>query len=71
VSYDVLRSSAAADFMGATCVASGQSGLTASDPVLPPPPGQLHAYLVRVSNGCGDTLGADSTGAARSGADCP
>ena len=57
--YDVLRSSVAADFASATCVASDSTQLTASDPT---PTKGLSFYLVRVKNGCGSTAGQASTG---------
>jgi hypothetical protein len=68
VTYDLLRSTSAADFLQAVCVASGQSGTSTTDASVPAP---LLFYLVRAKNSCGGTLGTTSDGTPRSGAICP
>ena len=69
VAYDLLRGGSP-DFGTATCVASDESGTSASDATVPPP-GQTWFYLVRVRNSCGQTLGAASNGSPRTAAACP
>jgi subtilisin family serine protease len=68
VTYDLLRSTAAADFTAATCVASGLTSTTATDP--DPAPGIFY-YLVRANNGCGQSLGMTGAGQPRGGTGCP
>jgi hypothetical protein len=69
--YDVLRSTDTGDFSLADCVA-GDLVLTAASDVTEPPTGQVYAYLIRVRNGCGQSLGQDSAGVPRSSAAvCP
>ena len=67
VTYDLLRNSAAEDFTTATCVASGLTATTASDPA---PTSGIVYYLVRASNACGESLGLSSVDLPRSGATC-
>lgn len=70
VKYDVLRNGAPSDFSTATCLASDTSLTVMSDPT-DPSPGDGYYYLIRVRNGCGETLGIDSGGAPRPpGASC-
>jgi hypothetical protein len=68
--YDLLRSPEAAGFVGAGCIESGQTDLVATD-AASPPPGGLYAYLVRVLNPCGNSLGRFSSGAPRVAPTCP
>ena len=67
VTYDLLRNSAAEDFTTATCVASGLTATTASDPATT---SGIVYYLVRSSNACGESLGLSSADLPRSGASC-
>jgi subtilisin family serine protease len=66
--YDVLRSSQPGDFSAAACLAGGMGGFTVQDDGIP---SGMFSYLIRVRNGCGETLGLDSAGAPRAGAPCP
>ena len=50
------------------CVESNDTDLNAIDPSSP---AAIFYYLVRSENGCGGNLGTDSTGAPRSGVNCP
>jgi hypothetical protein len=59
VTYDVLRSLSASDFTSATCI-TYDTGLTVMTDPTDPSPGDAYHYLVRVRNGCGETLGFDS-----------
>ena len=68
VTYDLLRSAAAGDFTAATCVASGLTATTASDPS---PDSGIVYYLVRANNACGQSLGLSGAGLPRSGSGCP
>jgi hypothetical protein len=68
VRYDLLRSTAAGDFLAADCLVSGTTATSASDPAIP---GRALFYLVRAKNACGGTLGTDSDGKLRAGASCP
>lgn len=71
VSYDVLRADAPDGFAAAACVAADAASTVATDGSLPGP-GELFAYLVRVRNACGATLGEASPGVdPRAGASCP
>ena len=74
VSYDVLRSSDPADFVGpAVCAVTDTSQTGALDPMLPPD-GLVFYYLVRAENGCPGgqgSLGSSSDGTPRSGRTCP
>jgi len=67
--YDLLRSGRAHDFFAAVCAATDVSGTSVSE-TSSPPAGSGYYYLVRVENACGGTLGSESEGAARTGADC-
>ena len=67
VTYDLLRNSAAEEFATATCVASGLTTTTASDPA---PASGIVYYLVRASNACGESLGLSSADLPRSGTTC-
>lgn len=64
VSYELLRSTDAADFTGAPCAESDIAGTTTIDTTMPAP-GELLSYLVRSVNGCGLGLAADSSGGPR------
>jgi uncharacterized repeat protein (TIGR01451 family) len=68
VSYDLLRSAVKGDFSAATCVVTGQTGLTAADATTPT---QIFYYLVRSRNVCGGNLGVASNGTPRTGISCP
>jgi uncharacterized repeat protein (TIGR01451 family) len=57
VTYDFLRSSSAADFSEAACLASAQSQPQAEVTEVPPP-GTVFFYRVRVRNACGVTPGS-------------
>jgi N-acetylneuraminic acid mutarotase len=74
LSYDLLRSGSASDFVDATaCVASDAETFQAVDPETPPL-GGMFAYLVRAQNRCpgGEgSLGTDSNGVPRTGRPCP
>jgi hypothetical protein len=70
VAYDVLRSDDLSTFSAATCLESDQSDTTALDSV-PPAPGAVFGYLVRIENGCGSNMGADSAGNPHAGPSCP
>lgn len=67
VVYDVLRSPAPDGFLAGVCVASGVPFLGIGDAQVP---AHVFFYLVRAKNGCGGTLGTDSSGTPNSGADC-
>jgi len=69
ISYEVLRSSEASDFTGASCVGSRLGGLTLEDTTAPISGEVLH-YLVRGVNECGTGLGTDSGGEPRAAASC-
>jgi hypothetical protein len=70
VTYDVLRNDSPSDFTTASCLTSDTSLNVMSDPT-DPSPGAGYYYLIRVRNGCGDTLGVDSAGEPRPpGASC-
>lgn len=76
VSYDVLRSTVAADFTGSICLATGIGGTTAQDPNAPVSADPLWSYLVRARNGCPGasgvgSLGSASNGSPRAGRSCP
>ena len=66
--YDVLRSTSGSSFMGAACLETADSDLSATDTAVP---GVVYYYLVRAGNVCGSTLGASSAGTPRVGATCP
>ncbi len=66
VHYDVLRAPTPGNFTTAVCVATDVTALTAIDD----PVGDAF-YLVRAKNGCGATLGMDSSGQFRLGRSCP
>jgi hypothetical protein len=73
--YDVLKSTAASDFLlGALCLESGDGpNVTASDPAVPVV-GHVSFYLVRAANACPvglGSLGTDSFGVERQGRACP
>ncbi len=68
VLYDVLRSSAAADFSSPACAAENLLTPSAIDPTVP---ASLFAYLVRSENECGLNAGQRSNGVTRSTGDCP
>jgi len=68
VLYDLVRSTTAASFAAATCVATGQTGLTASDPSTPV---TVFYYLVRSRNVCGGNLGSASNDTPRTARSCP
>jgi hypothetical protein len=70
VSFDLLRSTGAADFAAATCLETGETDTVATDDT-DPLPGETFFYLVRVVNGCGQTLGTDSADQPRTGVICP
>jgi len=67
VVYDILRSPAASGFASGYCVASDVTDLNGVDASAPAP---LLFYLVRAKNGCGGTLGADSSGTPTVGTTC-
>ena len=75
-SYDVLRSEQPSDFVvGAVCLESGDSDLTAIDDA-PVGPGVAAYFLIRAWNPCPGTLGegpigAASSGTPRAGRHCP
>ncbi len=62
------------DFVvAATCVATGTSGMSATD-AYTPLPGQIFFYLVGADDACPSgigSLGTASSGAARTGRSCP
>ena len=68
VFYDLLRSAAAGDFTGATCVASGLTIPAATDSGAPV---RAFFYLVRAENACGGNLGSRSDGSPRVAGSCP
>jgi len=67
--YDVLRSDGADDFSSASCIGSGGPATSATDASVPAS-GSVYHYLVRSKNRCGDNLGYDSNGVARTGIPC-
>jgi hypothetical protein len=67
-SFDLLRSASASDFSSATCVESGITSSSASDPS---PPAGAQFYLVRGSNACGEQMGPASGGNPRTAPACP
>jgi hypothetical protein len=73
VTYDLLRSDAAADFISAICVATKEVGTTTTD-LAAPPSRRPYFYLVRAENGGAAGLGSLGTGSAgtpRAGRTCP
>jgi hypothetical protein len=70
--YDLLHSPDASDFGAtqATCLESDTSATSSLHQDVPDPGGSFY-YLVRGQNDCGDSLGRDSSGAQRTGRDCP
>ncbi|MFN7967507.1 MAG: hypothetical protein U0V87_17670 [Acidobacteriota bacterium] len=70
VNFDLLRSATASNFSAATCVAKNEYDRQATDLAVPAV-GAANFYLVRVKNTCGDTLGTQSNGTARTGVVCP
>jgi uncharacterized repeat protein (TIGR01451 family) len=68
VYYDVLRSNTKNGFSTATCVGTGLTATTISDPT--PPSAGLY-YLVRARNVCGGRLGTQSDGTPIIGPACP
>ncbi|MDX1388020.1 MAG: S8 family serine peptidase [Acidobacteriota bacterium] len=69
VTYDVLRSTSA-DFTVAVCIESDGIDTVATD-ATDPLPGEIWFYAIRASNGCGSTLGADTSGEPRPASSCP
>jgi len=74
LSYDLIRSSNPADFVGSgLCAVTNTSSLGATD-ATSPAPGSVSYYLVRAENACPDgsgPLGNDSQGVPRSALSCP
>jgi murein tripeptide amidase MpaA len=68
-SYDLLRSTTAQNFVGSSCVDSGTTLTTAVESAVPQT-GEFFFYLVRVQNGCGASLGVQSSGLDRSAESC-
>lgn len=68
VLYDLVRSAAAGDFTGATCVASDLTTPAATDSGAPV---RAFFYLVRAGNACGGNLGTRSDGVPRVAGSCP
>ncbi|MCP3981708.1 MAG: hypothetical protein GY716_20600 [bacterium] len=67
--YDLLRASSPQGFALGTCVGSDLAPTSADDSDTPPP-GETWFYLVRAGNGCGATLGVDSSRVPRVAASC-
>jgi subtilisin family serine protease len=67
-SFDLVRSASASNFSSATCVESGITSSSASDPS---PPAGAQFYLVRGSNACGEQMGPASGGNPRTAPACP
>ncbi len=67
VTYDTLRSSAAADFMSASCLETGGTDTTTTATAVPAS-GEVDYFLVRVENDCGTNIG---NGVNRSATGCP
>ena len=69
--YDLLRSTSPS-FAGALCVETDDPMDTDASDASVPSPGQIHFYLARAGNPCGEgSLGTTSAGAVRTGASCP
>jgi hypothetical protein len=72
--YDTLRSVSPGDFLSATCLEFDDGpNTTATDGTIPSV-GQVLYYLTRAQDACpqgAGTLGTNSSGAPRAGADCP
>jgi hypothetical protein len=72
--YDTLRSVSPGDFLSASCLESDDGpNTTATDGTIPSV-GQAFFYLTRAQNACPQgvgTLGTNSSGAPRAGANCP
>ena len=68
--YDVVRSTDPSNFSGAACIETGDSDTLATDAALPLS-GELYCYLVQPRNGCGATLGTNSSGNPRPTVTCP
>ena len=64
--YDVIRASGAASFSSGTCLASDLTTPGASDPQ-----SGSYFYAIRVENGCGGKIGADSSGTPIPAPACP
>jgi hypothetical protein len=75
VVYDTLRSTSASDFVGAaTCVESNDGSNTTAQDAANPAVGRVAYYLTRGENACPNgagTLGFASSGAERTGRNCP
>jgi hypothetical protein len=73
LSYDVIRSSDASDFVtAAVCVESNESGNTVATLPATPASGEVLYYLVRAENACDiGPAGFDSDGAERAARQCP
>lgn len=68
VLYDLVRSAAASSFTTPTCLATGISATSGSDPATPP---AGFYYLVRARNVCGGNSGTGQNGAPRTVGSCP
>jgi hypothetical protein len=74
VSYQVVRSTGATEFSGATCLDLNDPGARSAWDTTLPAPDDLFAYLVRATNGCPNgigPLGPGSDGLPRPSTDCP
>jgi hypothetical protein len=70
--FDVLLSSSPDDFgSGAARCLESDTTATSTDHAAVPAPSEAFYYLVRGQNGCGGSLGEDSSGAERTGIECP
>jgi hypothetical protein len=67
VVYDILRSETANGFGTAYCSGSGVAEIAGQDGIVPV---GIFFYLVRAKNGCGGTLGTDSSGTPTTGTAC-
>ncbi len=69
--FDVIRSTTPSDFSGATCIETNDANANVAD-ASAPSVGQGFYFLVRAKDACGSgTLGFRSTGAERTGVNCP
>ena len=69
VYFNVVRGENPADFSGATCIDTGLETTVSADGDIPPS-GAVYYYLIQTWNGCGATIGADSSGVPRIGPSC-
>jgi hypothetical protein len=71
VRYDVLLSDRVTGFPSAVCIESDDATDTTATTTWQPELREAHYYLVRAENGCGGSLGRNTSGQTRQGRLCP